>query len=128
VSVDVFAMAVDVRVDDGWRIRNVRFGHCSQETSDVDNTENDQHDSDRKFQAEAESRRNYQVEEDDCGAYEEDGYCGAESPEGADNRRAGKFLLATEDSCDRDDVVGIGGVAHPEEKSESDDREEADHC
>ena len=95
--------------------------------SQVENPEQDQHQRDREFQCESEPRRNCHAEKDNRGADGEDGKRVADSPEDADppSTRDGPF--AADNGGDRNDVVGIGGMAHAEEEADSEDEEDARH-
>jgi hypothetical protein len=127
VRVNVVTVAVHVGVEEIWRGCIVSLRHRSQKAPNVSDPEHDQHHADGEFHAKAKSRRNDQVEEDDCGSDQEDRYGVPESPESADQCRSRELLLTAENGGDSNDVVGIGCVAHAEEKAERDDRKKTDH-
>ena len=45
----------------------------------------------------------------------------------SDKHRPQVIALIADDGCDRNDVVGICGMAHPQEKSHCEDGKKADH-
>ena len=51
----------------------------------------------------------------------------AQAPQRADQRRVGEPSAAVEDRRNRDDVVGIGGVAHAQQEPESGQRKQLGH-
>jgi hypothetical protein len=50
------------------------------------------------------------------------------TPQNAPIRDARAVALIADDGCDRNDVVGVRGVAHPQEKSHREDGEKGDHA
>ena len=94
----------------------------------VHQTENDQHQANRKLHAEAHTRRDYEVKENNCGADSENRQCMAETPERPDRRGLQYAALPADDGRHRDDMIGIGGVPHPEKESQRDDGEQVDQA
>src|SRR5690242_5994914 len=94
--------------------------HRAEESCQVHETQNDEHDSDGEFHAEADAGRNDEIEKDDRRAHNEDGAGVTYAPEGTDERGASEISLARHDSSNGDDVVRIGGMAHAEEESQRD--------
>ena len=73
------------------------------------------------------ARGNHKIEEDDGGANENDGDGMAQSPKSADESGFREGALAAHDGGDRDDVVGIRGMAHAKEKPDGENGQSADH-
>ncbi len=90
----------------------------------VEHTQQNQHQADREFHRQPNLYWNYQVEENNSGSNYQNRQRMAKPPEGADQAGMTNAVLAAYDRGDGDDVVGIGGVPHPEEESESDNGEQ----
>lgn len=67
------------------------------------------------------------AEDDDAPADDEQREGVADAPENSRPRRAANAALAANDIGDGDDMVGIRGVAHAQEKTEQEDGKQSDH-
>ena len=72
-----------------------------------------------------EPRRDHDAKKDNGPTDHQDGQRVSEAPQRADGGRAPQPSLAADDGGHRDDVIGVGGVAHPEEDAERQERRQA---
>lgn len=122
VLVKMGVRAGDVRVS-GREFLAQPFG----DSSEVENAEENEHQSDGKFHRETDTRRNDPVEENDGAADNGDGDGVPQTPEGANESCLGESAFTGDDGGDRDDVIGVGGVTHAEEESDDEDGDAAEH-
>jgi len=121
-------MAVRMRVNNTFLLNGVRARrHRTHEPSYIPDAENDQHDGHGEFHAQAQLHWNYKVEEDDSRTDHEDCDSVADTPECSDQRRPHSVALIANDGGDRNHVVRISGVAHPQKESKGEDGEKAEH-
>jgi len=80
--------------------------------------QHDQHERDREFHRESEPDRHGKFKDDDGGANRKHGQRMPEAPDHADTRGRGETALAAQNGGDRDYVIGVGRMAHPEQQSE----------
>ena len=92
-------------------------GEALQDSSEVQDAEQNEHQSHGQLHAEAEAGGNHNLEEDDGDADDEDGERVAKAPHGADKSGLADVPLFADDGGHRDHVIGIGGVAHSEDKA-----------
>src|SRR5215469_4448398 len=107
------------------RAGNARYRF--EKASDVYDPQQDQHQPDRQFHTQANSWRNDEVEKDNRSAHDKNRQCVPDAPKCSNPGRLRDLALAAHDCGHGDHVIGIGGVAHPEEESECNDGEKADH-
>ena len=86
--------------------------------ADTAEAQQDQHERDREFHREAKPDRHGKFEDDDRGANRQHGQRMPETPDHADPSGRGETALAAQDGGDRDYVIGVGRMAHPEQQSE----------
>jgi len=103
------------------------FAEPLADAGEIEDPEKNEHEADGKFHGQSDARGNNDVEEDDRCTDEDDGDGVAQSPECTDERGFGEGAFAADDGGDGDDVVGIGSMAHAEEKSDDENGESADH-
>ena len=132
VSVRMAVHVVPMNV--GMRMNDVRFfrrgsdrARRAQKTCNIHRTQDDQHEPHGKLHGEPDSRGNHHVKQDDGGAHDEYRESMADPPENAGECSFQQVTLAAYDRSHGDDVVGIGGVAHPEKKAHRDNRQKTDH-
>ena len=94
---------------------------------EIEDAEQNEHEADGELHGESDARRDDQVKQDDGGTDEDDGDGVAESPESANQRGFGEGTLAADNRRDGDDMIGIGGMAHAEEKADDENGEAAEH-
>ena len=99
-----------------------------RETRQIPATEHDQHQADGKLHGQSQPNWNHDVEKDNGAAYEKDGKRMTESPEDADQRGTFSAPLLTDDRRHGNHVIGVGGVPHPQEKSNRDNGNQANHA
>ncbi len=80
--------------------------------------EKDQHQTDGEFHRESYAHGDGEPEEDNSSADQEDRERMAYAPKDADQRGLHDGALAANDGGDGDDVIGIGGMAHAEDKTD----------
>src|SRR4051812_1396944 len=100
----------------------------AHERDHIYDSEKNQHERNRKFHAQTNTRRNDNTEQNDCGTDHEDGKGVADAPKESRQGGAAQLALPAHDGGDRDHVIGVGGVPHPEKKSDRQDGEEADQA
>jgi hypothetical protein len=99
-----------------------------EETSQVHDAKENQHQRNGKLHGQTDSCGNDPSEEDDGPTDGDDCECVADPPQRANQGSVLDCTVARDDRGDGDDVVRVGGVAHPEEKTQRDDGEQANHC
>jgi hypothetical protein len=131
VRMRVNVIVVTVRVRMACACNSARgsngAGDPLEDTGEVQDAQENEHQAHGKLHREAHARRNYPAEENDSTSHDQDRERMADSPKHTNQRSMADLSIARDDSGDGDDVVGIGGVAHPEKESKSDDGEQADH-
>ncbi len=128
VAVYVVPVAVGMLMNDSSLLKRLRDRtRRAQEASNIHHAKDNQHQSHGQFHGEPNPCGNHNIKENDDSADGEDGKSVTNSPEDAGHRRFQKIALVADDRGHRNDVVGIGSVAHPEKKSHRDNREKADH-
>jgi len=115
-------MAVHSQIDRGKRLNDP-----SRDAGEIQDSEQNQHQADRELHRKADSGRNDQAKNYNRGADDKNCECVADAPQRADNGRVLDASLTADDRGHRDDVVGIGGMAHPEKKTENDDGNGGQH-
>ena len=118
VRVHVVAVTVRMRMLMDSASTQMARTKVAQHSRQVHDAQQDQHQPDGEFHRQSDARGNHPTEEDDAAAYNQNREGVAQTPRGADRRGAGRCLLARDDCRHRDDVIGIGCVAHSEEKSQ----------
>jgi hypothetical protein len=93
----------------------------------VPDTQHDEHQRHRELERQAKPRRYHESEEKNRAADQHDGSGVAGSPERTDACRSRDRSVLADDRHDGQDVVGIGGVPHPEEKPKGEDGEAREH-
>jgi hypothetical protein len=91
----------------------------------IEHAEQNQHQADGKFHGQADAHWNYEAKENDAGADGDDGERVAATPENADESGFGNGALAADDGGDGDHVIGVGGMAHAQEKADGQNGESA---
>jgi hypothetical protein len=126
MSVDEAAMGMRVSMND-FRFTVFGSGDGTKETGDVHQSEDDEHNGNRQLHAQAEANWNDEVKENDSRADDENRGGMADAPECPDERGSRTAAMICDDGGDGNDVIGVGGVAHAEKKSQGEDGEKADH-
>src|SRR5450432_1829330 len=103
------------------------LGDPGHRAGEIEDAEKDQHQADGKFHGQAYARGDGEVEKDDPGAYDQNGYGMAYAPEDADQAGFPDGALAAHDGGNRDNVVGVGGMAHAEYETNRQNCESAHH-
>ena len=107
--------------------RRQRPDNQSTPTKEVVPAKADQHDRDGKLHGETEARWNDNLEHDNGTAHQENCHRVADTPERADAHCVRHAPLPGDDRGHRDDVVRVGGVAHPEDDAEQQRGKEVGH-
>src|SRR5580704_1472896 len=129
VVMDVVPMAVGMRVNDfGLVVTRGGSGYRAQEAGYIHQSQDDQHYRDAQLHAESEPDGNDEIEEYDASPHHKNGNGVANSPKSSDQRGPHTVALIADDGCHRNNVVGVGGMAHPQKKSHRENREKADHA
>ena len=120
VKMDAAGMLMYVGMRSGhWGMAGRKFfAEPFHGTREVENAEQNEHQADGKFQGQAGARRNHQTEENDGGPDDSNREGVAAAPEDADSAGFGDGALAADDSGNGNDMIGIGGVAHAEKKTD----------
>jgi hypothetical protein len=100
----------------------------TQKPGYVQHSKDNEHDRDRQLHTETDPHRNHETEKNDSGADHEDGESVAEAPESSDQCGPQAVALIGDDGCNRDDVVRVSGVAHPQKEADCEDGEKSDHA
>ena len=132
MAVNEIAMNVRMRMRVSMRMRRIRggrerLGHPARESSKVQNSQQDQHQPDRQLHGESEPRRNHHSEKNDRRAHQKNCDGMTQSPQHSDQSRVTYAALPAHNRGDGDHVVRIGGMPHPQEKSQRDNGEQSDH-
>ena len=98
-----------------------------ERTGQAEEPQDDQHHANRQLQRQPHPWGNDPSEQDDARADDHDRECVPHPPERTDHRRPTAPPVPSHDGGDRDDMIGIGRVAHAEEESQDDDGEEIAH-
>ena len=96
-------------------------------TTQVQHSEQDQHEADGEFHGEADARRDHQIEENDGCSDQNDRDGVSDAPENPDQSGVVDILLAAYDRADRDYMVGISCVPDAQQEAHADDRQQIDH-
>jgi len=128
VAMNEVAMNVRMRVRVSMRMRGIgggreRLSDPARESGKVQNSQQDQHQADGQLHSEAEPRRNHHSEKNDRRAHQKNRDGMPQSPQHSDQSRVTYAALAANNRGDGDHVVRVGGMPHPQEKSERDNRE-----
>jgi len=94
-----------------------------QRPSEIQRAEDDQHRRHRHLHRQADADAERPARRPRCRAYEEDRRRVADAPDGSNHRRTAQGPLAAGNGGDRDDVVRVRGVPHPEEEPDHQQRE-----
>ena len=129
MAMDEVSMAVPMRVSDVLSIMIADcFGrHRAQKAGYIHHAQDNQHHGDAQLHAETDASRNDEIEKNDARADHQDGESVANAPKCSNQGRPHAIALITDDGRDRNDVVGVGGMAHPQKKSHRENREKTDH-
>ena len=103
------------------------FDRAAENASEIQDAEQNQHEADGQFHAQAEARRDRELEQNDGRADGENRERVSQSPESADQSGVQHGAFAADDGGHGHDVIGIGGVPHPQKKSQQHDGEERGH-
>ncbi len=101
--------------------------HSAGKTKQIHQAQSNQHKAYGKLHPKPQPGRNNQLEKDNSRAHHNNRQRMADPPEHTCQGCPRQVALAADDCCYRDDMIRIGGVPHPEEKSQCDDREQTDH-
>ena len=118
---------VDVSVSSG----DARVAGCEFFTEplhgagQIESAEKNQHQAYGKFHGETGAGRDDYAEKDDGAANDGDGQRVTATPEDADEAGFGDGAFAADDGGNGNDVIRIGGVAHPEEEADGENGETA---
>ncbi len=130
MRMDILAVSVGVRMHELRAVMAMGkgFGNGPANAGDVPKAKRDQRRAHRQLHAETKPDGNYQMKENDRAADEENRQGVAHSPEKACRRRAGQRAFPADEGGDGDDVVGVGGVAQSEKKTDNNKREKRKHA
>jgi hypothetical protein len=107
--------------------RRPPLGDQLEHSAQVHDTEQDQHEPDGELHRQPDPGRDDPAEQDDAASDHQDSQGVPQAPERADQRRSRRTPVAGHDGRHRDDMIGVGGVAHAEEEPQRRDRKEAGH-
>ncbi len=131
VGVPVKMQPVAVLVDVGVRSRHARvagrelFAEPFHRSGEIENAEQNEHQAYGEFHGQARAGRYHYAEEDDGASDNGNGERVTAAPEDADQARFEDGTLAADDGGNGNDVIGIGGVTHPEKKTDEKNGESA---
>jgi hypothetical protein len=130
VLVDEAVVYVPMRMHDVIMAVGRRVAVCDalHDACKVEDAEQDEHQTDGQFHGETDARWNDHIEKNNGSADTEDGDRMADAPEDANDSRLPNAALATHDRGNSDDVVGIRGVTHAKNKSQTDYCREIHHA
>ena len=125
MGMNVIAVGVRVRVSRaGYSTAGQKcVGNPLEHAGEIQDAEEDQHQSDGKFHGETDASGNHPAEKNNSAAYQENGEGVTHAPKCANHRGVANLAVARNDGGDSDDVVGICSVPHSEEETESDNGE-----
>ena len=103
------------------------FAEPLGDAGEVENAKEDEHEAYGKFHGESNAWGNDDIKKDDGGTDDNDSDGVAESPECAYESGTGEGTLATDDSGDGNNVIGIGGMAHAKKEADHEDGKSAEH-
>jgi hypothetical protein len=128
--VDEAVVCVPMRMHDVIMAVGRRVAVCDalHDACKVEDAEQDEHQTDGQFHGETDARWNDHIEKNNGSADTEDGDRMADAPEDANDSRLPNAALATHDRGNSDDVVGIRGVTHAKNKSQTDCCREIHHA
>jgi hypothetical protein len=116
VHVGIVLMHVSVLAGDMRMGRGKSLAEPFRDAGEIQNAEQNQHQPHREFHGQTDARGNHHLKKNDGGAYQNNGDGVTQSPKRADQRGLGQGTFAAHDRGDRDDVVGIRGMAHAEKE------------
>lgn len=116
MTVDEVSMPVWMRVASRVKWRDC-FRDPAHQTGEIEYTKKYQHQAHRQFHRKPNSWRDNQAEQNDGRADQQNRDGVAEAPEAPNECRMPDAALAAYDGRNGNNVVGIGGVAHPDEKT-----------
>jgi hypothetical protein len=127
---DVVSVAVGMRVNDFLSIMKVDRSRRqrAQKPRYIYQAQDNQHDCDGELHAESNPHWNDEIEQNDSRTDHKDGKGVANAPKCPDQSRPHPAPLITDDGCDRNDMVRVRSVAHPQKKSHREYGEKADHA
>jgi glycine C-acetyltransferase len=141
VHVDLRAVAVNVLVNDAVMlvtmrvhhaallvVRRIAVGDALRHPGQVQNAEQNQHQPDGQLHREADARWNDNVEQNNRGADTEDGDGVANPPQHANHARLPDAPLPADDRGNGNHMVGVRGMAHAEDKSQTDNCQQIHHA
>src|SRR4051794_28241500 len=108
-----------------WRMAVRNALHDARQIEDA---EQDEHQADGQLHGEADARRNDEVEENDGSADTENRDGVADAPQHADRCRLTDAALTADNRRNSDDVIWVRGMAHPENKSQTDYCQQVHHA
>lgn len=103
------------------------LGDPPHDPGKIQNTEKNQHQPNREFHCETYACRDHDAEQDDCRSNDEDRDRVAQTPEDSYQDGVANASLAAHNRRHGDDVVRIGGMSHPKEKTQYNNGEQSDH-
>src|ERR1700757_106988 len=134
-------VAVDMFVDDSIMLVTMRVHQAAmalvwrmavrdplRNARQVEDAEHDQHQTDGQFHGETDAWRNDHIEKNDGCADTEYGEGVPNAPKDANDSRLPDGALAADNGRNSDDVIGIGGVAHTQNKAEADCCQQIHHA
>src|SRR6516225_9576900 len=126
MTMDVVAMSVDM-VTQVWRspprlVNEACLTDHAAHARQGQHPEKNEHDADAELHGEAKAGRYDDAEQYDRAADDKDCQSVTDPPCRTDHRRTSQIALTADDRGDGDDVVRIGGVSNPEQKSQKEQR------
>ena len=126
MRMDRIAVRMGVRMDDqfgaGGRASAQSNHRVTNEICRRSDAQQDQHDCHGELHRQSKPRRDRNFENDYSRADDQHSQSMAEAPHHPDSRGDRKPSLAAQNRCDRDHVIGIGRMTHPEHQSQERDR------
>ena len=111
----------------GGRRRSKTLGDPARDAHQVQQAQQNQHNTDRQFHSQAEARRNYEIKHNDRSADGHDGEGVSDSPECSDEGGTADGSLPGDDGTHGNDMVRVGSMTHTQQKSEQCDCDKAVH-
>src|SRR6516165_1089124 len=118
----VHVVAVDMRMGVNGAILSSgqSVSEPLQDSRQVQNAQNNEHESHGKFHGQPHTRRNDYAERNDDRTHEKNREGVSQSPEHSNQRRLSRPPLTANDGADGDDVVRIGCVTHAQKEAQQD--------
>src|SRR4029077_7550526 len=119
MAVNEIAVTMRVRVNHHRRFicRDRRLWHGTHEAEQIPTSKHDQHEANGKFHRQTGSNWNHQIKKNDGASPHKNRQSVAKSPKDTNQGCPLWISLLADDGAHRDDVIRIGGMPHPEKKT-----------